>query len=250
MNELYYSMIFKRKSFHVFPNLYHLCPSELKEIKSFFQTIEPLCKDIRTELRILPCEQTTCKRGEFCILIYSEKKEHYLQNVGYLGEQLDLWLVSKNIGVCWYGVGKTNETKYNGLDFVIMLAIQKVEPTHFRKDYTKAKRKSLGEIWQGNQLLSVASAARYAPSACNTQPWLIRCGTSGLSLYQVFGKRGIMPANKVAYYNQIDLGIFMLILELCLEHEGIPFHHQLFSPTFTPAKEMLTAKYLLLKNEQ
>ena len=31
----------------------------------------------------------TCKRGEeYCILLYSEKKDNYLQNIGYIGEQL------------------------------------------------------------------------------------------------------------------------------------------------------------------
>ena len=36
------------------------------------------------------------KRGqEYCILFYSEKKENYLQNIGYLGEQLDFILYLK-----------------------------------------------------------------------------------------------------------------------------------------------------------
>ena len=30
-------------------------------------------------------------------LLYSEKKDNYLQNIGYLGEQLDLYLTSLNI---------------------------------------------------------------------------------------------------------------------------------------------------------
>lgn len=34
------------------------------------------------------------------------KNDNYLQNVGYLGEQLDLYLVSKNIGTLWFGIGK------------------------------------------------------------------------------------------------------------------------------------------------
>ena len=34
---------------------------------------------------------------------------YYLQNIGYLGEQLDLYLVSKNIGTLWFGIGKVEE---------------------------------------------------------------------------------------------------------------------------------------------
>lgn len=52
-------------------------------------------------MKIVPAEKTTCKRGQqYCILLYSEKKENYLQNIGYLGEQLDLYLVSK----CGFGL--------------------------------------------------------------------------------------------------------------------------------------------------
>ena len=29
-----------------------------------------------------------------------------------------------------------------------------------------------------------------------------------------------MPADKVRYYNKIDMGIFLFMLEVCLEHES------------------------------
>ena len=38
-------------------------------------------------------------------MFYSENKDNYLTN-GYLGEILDLYLVSQNIGTLWYGLGK------------------------------------------------------------------------------------------------------------------------------------------------
>ena len=37
-----------------------------------------------------------------------------------------------------------------------------------------------------------------------------------------------MPADKVSFYNRIDIGIFLLILEVCLKHEGIVFERTLF----------------------
>lgn len=69
----------------------------------------PLVNGIKIKYKIVPREKTTSKRGEHCLLIYSEEKEHYLLNIGYMFEQLDLYLASKNIGVCWYGMGKVNE---------------------------------------------------------------------------------------------------------------------------------------------
>ena len=37
------------------------------------------------------------------------------------------------------------------------------------------------------------------------------------------GKRGIMPADKVLFYNRIDIGIFICFMDICLEHCNIAF---------------------------
>ena len=47
------------------------------------------------------------------------------------------------------------------------------------------------------------------------------------------GKRGIMPADKVRYYNKIDMGIFLFMLETCLEHENYTYERTLFLDTPT-----------------
>ena len=116
MADTLYSMIFKRKSFHLFRETGHISPEELRDIEKTYESCTPLIPGIRTLIRIVPAEQTTCKRGqEYCILLYSEKKDNYLQNIGYLGEQLDLYLASKDIGALWFGIGKTEEAVITGL---------------------------------------------------------------------------------------------------------------------------------------
>lgn len=47
--------------------------------------------------------------------------------------------------------------------------------------------------------------------------------------YKKSGKRGIMPADKVAHYNRIDMGIFLCFLDLCLMQNGISFERKLFT---------------------
>ena len=37
-----------------------------------------------------------------------------------------------------------------------------------------------------------------------------------------------MPKDRVIYYNQIDIGIFLCFLELCLEHNNINYQKELF----------------------
>lgn len=129
MNNVLYDMIFKRKSFHLFRGIGNsrITEEELKDIENQFNKLKPLVENIKVKIKIVKNE-TTCRRGqEYCILFYSEKKDNYLQNIGYLGEQLDLYLVSKNIGTLWFGIGKVKEKKLDNLDFVIMIAIAKVD---------------------------------------------------------------------------------------------------------------------------
>ena len=173
MDRNLYPMIFKRKSFHLFRGVgsEKIAPDELKEIEEAYAGFEPLDADIRTAIRIVPAKQVAFKRdAEYCILIYSEKKDNYLMNAGYLGEQLDLYLVSRNIGTLWFGIGRPDIAACDGLDFVIMIAVRKIsDETKYRRDMFRSKRKPLEETWEGDTL-GVAEIARFAPSACNSQP--------------------------------------------------------------------------------
>lgn len=246
-----YPMIFKRKSFHFFREIGIISQTELMQIESQYKKLTPLVDDIRTSIRIVPANKTTCKRGqEYCILLYSERKENYLQNVGYIGEQLDLYLASLNIGALWFGIGKPDEPTYNGLDFVIMIAIAKVADDKFRKDMYKSKRKLLDEIWKGEYYRDIGNVVRFTPSACNTQPWAVVEEKKTLIVYRYKkpGKRGIMPIDKVAYYNRIDIGIFLCFLELCLMKNNIIFERDIFTDNAEDdCEKVLTAKYKLKK---
>ena len=228
-----YEMIFKRKSFHLFRNIgkEHITNEELKDIEEYFYTLKPLMDDIKVKIKIVK-DSTTCRRGqEYCILFYSENKENYLQNIGYLGEQLDLYLVSKNIGTLWFGIGKVEEKVLDGLDYVIMIAIAKVDSDDkFRKDMFKSKRKELGETWFGEKYKEIGNITRFSPSACNSQPWITEEEDNKLVVYRYKkkGKRGIMPIDKVNYYNKIDIGIYMFFLEICLKKNKVEFEREIY----------------------
>ena len=229
----YYDAIFKRKSFHLFRNVGadRISPEELESIEKAYAGFESLYPETRTAIRIVPASKVNFKRdAEYCILLYSEKKENYLMNAGYIGQQLDLYLVAHNIGSLWYGIGKPDEPTYDGMDFVIMIAIHKVnDETKFRTDMFKAKRKPLDEIWSGDDL-GVANIARFAPSACNSQPWYVESKNGELTVfrYKKAGKIGIMPASAASYFNRIDIGIYLCILEICLQKSGISYERALF----------------------
>ena len=104
------------------------------------------------------------------------------------------------------------------------------EKATYRNDMFKSKRKSVEEIWEGEQIHGVSDIVRFAPSACNSQPWLVKNnGELSVYRYRKPGKRGIMPADKVSFYNRIDIGIFICIMDICLEHNGIGFEKALYS---------------------
>ena len=248
MNDKLYDMIFKRKSFHLFKNIgnEHITDEELIKIENEFNNFVPLIDDIKVKMKIVK-DSITCKRGqEYCILFYSEKKDNYLKNIGYIGEQLDLYLVSKNIGTLWYGIGKAEEKQLDGLDFVIMMAIAKIDSEDkFRKDMLKSKRKDISEIWDGNNYLEIANIVRFAPSSCNTQPWIVEPSTKELKVYRYKkdGKRGIMPKDMVKYYNQIDIGIFLCFLDLCLNKNNLKYERTLYVEENVDKEKNLTAIY-------
>lgn len=233
MNNSLYPMIFKRKSFHLFRNVgtEQIESDELEALKEAYNSFDRLYPNIRTAIRIVLASNVSFKRdAEYCILIYSEKKENYLMNAGYIGEQMELYLVSRNIGTLWFGIGKPDERNYDGLDYVIMIAVHKIsDESLYRKDMFKAKRKPLGDIWEG-ETLDVAEIARFAPSACNTQPWFVKNTGETLEVfrYKKPGKRGIMPVKAVAYYNRIDIGIYLCILEICMAEQNISAKRELF----------------------
>ena len=253
MDNKLYEIIFKRKSFHLFLNVgdEKITQEELDDINNAFKHFEPLYKDIKVKMRIVKESETTCHRkAEYCLLLYSENKDGYLQNIGYIGEQLDLYLVSKNFGTLWFGIGKVKEKEFDGLEYVIMIAIRKIsDQSKYRKDMFKSKRKDVEEIWNGPLIDGVSDIIRFAPSACNSQPWLVKNKeTLEVYRYKKEGKRGIMPAKAVSFYNRIDIGIFMCFLELCLHKQNIKYTKELFSDDGLLNELTLNAKYTI-KND-
>lgn len=249
VNEMYPN-IFKRKSFHLFRNnktkeLYkdncHIIKEEIDNIYKVFKSLVPLYNDIKVNINIVNSEETNCNRGqEYLILFYSEKKPNYLQNIGFIGEQLDLYLVNNDIGTLWYGIGKPKELTFNGLSFVTMMAICKVPHDAFRKDMFKSKRKDLSEIYEENKYSDIINIARFSPSSCNTQPWFVKQVDNNIEIYRYKkpGKRGIMPIEKVVYQNLIDIGIFMLFVLLTLSKNNYQYELELFDDYETNDKEL------------
>ncbi len=223
MENILYTALNKRKSFHSFNENRALKLEEITQIENYFKSIKTLCNN-KIAFRLVKKETTSCPRGEYCILIYADKSDkNYLLNVGYCGEQLDLFLTSIGVGVCWYGFGRTKEKEFENLEFVIMLNIQKVEDDEFRADYIATNRVELSEFWSGDLINGVSDRVRFSPSACNSQPWLVVHKDGEITVSMTLSHKSIIPEKLKYFFHEIDMGIFLLFIELTLEKEGVDY---------------------------
>jgi len=145
----------------------------IEKILSF--ELKPLYPDIKVRMDIVSRDKVKC----ICpwttpqlIAVYSEEAEGYLENIGFLFQQLELYLQTLGLGVCWLGMGRMNPktaTEVEGMKFVIMLAFGHPKGEQLRRDPKEFKRKPPQSIT--DQPDPRLEAARFAPSAVNSQPW-------------------------------------------------------------------------------
>ena len=250
MKELLNS-VYKRKSMRKY-SAEKLSFDELATIEQYLRQAKPLCPEIGVEFEIVPCSETNCKfNAEYCLIVYSEDKNLWLANIGYMLEQWDLYLSTLNVGVCWYGMGKVDEMELSGMKYGIMLSFGKCDETYFRKSADEFDRKKVKDFWKNldnskHDLLAVGEIARLAPSAVNSQPWKVEQVGNTLRVYRVKGNKPLLSGVLFKHWNKLDIGIFLAFLEIALESEGYSFQRQLHTDT-DDKNSVLTATYTINK---
>ena len=165
-------MIYHRKSCRSFTGK-PVEPEMIEKILSF--DLKPLYPGIKVRMDIVSRDKVKC----ICpwttpqlITIYSEETEGYLENVGFLFQQMELHLQTLGLGVCWLGLGRLNPKTTQqvvGMQFVIMMAFGYPKGNQLRHDLKEFKRKSMEQITDRPD--PKLEPARLAPSAVNSQPW-------------------------------------------------------------------------------
>ena len=204
-------MIYKRKSCRSFTGK----PVDGELIEKIMSTdLMPLYPDIKVRWDIVSRNQVKC----ICpwttpqlITIYSEEADGWLENVGFLFQQMDLYLQSLGLGVCWLGMGRLNPKTAPAVEemqFVIMLAFGHPKGDQLRQDLKSFKRKSLEQI--SDQADPRLEPARLAPSSVNSQPWYFTHQGEAIHAYCL--RKGAM-----GYMNRIDMGIALAHLYVANE---------------------------------
>lgn len=165
-------MIYKRKSCRSFTGV-PLDSSIIEKILSFDP--RPLYPEIQVRMDIVGRDKVRC----ICpwttpqvITVYSEEAEGYLENIGFLFQQMDLYLQALGLGVCWLGMGRMNPRTtedVEGMKFVIMLSLGYPKGEQLRRTTKDFKRKPMEKIADTSD--PRLEPARLAPSAVNSQPW-------------------------------------------------------------------------------
>ena len=218
-----YNAIFHRKSIRKF-DITPLSSDILSEIKQYVNSVKPLEANIETEFSFITTEDVKNLlpvKAPHYFCIYSKRAEHYLMNVGFMLQQIDLYLSARGFGSCWLGMASpTNKvpTQIDGMDFVIMLAFGKSAETLYRSDVSEFKRKSLDEMGNAVGVQDLLNAVRLAPSATNSQPWFITGDAQRMQISRV--KLGPIKALVYDKMNQIDVGIAMCHLYLSAMMKG------------------------------
>jgi nitroreductase len=191
------SQIYKRKSCRKYLD----DEIDLTAIEEFLSNANPLISEIDYSYDILTRNEVSSKMiwsSPYYLAIYSEKKENYGVNVGFVFEQVSLFMQSLDIGSCWVGMGSAKKEKE---DFVILMAFGKSD--NFERDITQFKRKKLSEIADVTD--ERLEPARLAPSAINMQPWYFKHTKEGFDVFKV--KHSFLKRKIVARWNDIDIGI-------------------------------------------
>lgn len=200
-------MIYKRRSCRSFLSV-PVDAEMIEKILSF--DLKPLYPEIKVRMDIVGRDKVRC----ICpwttpqlIAVYSEETEGYLENIGFLFQQLELYLQTLGLGVCWLGMGRMNPRtarSVEGMKFVIMLAFGHPKGEQQRSDPKAFRRKPMEQIT--DRADPRLEAARLAPSAVNSQPWYFT--HEGDTLHVHCSKKG----------TRLDIGI--ALAHLYIENPG------------------------------
>ncbi|SCZ81781.1 nitroreductase family protein [Acidaminobacter hydrogenoformans] len=224
INQQLYDTIFKRKSVRKY-DMNPLSETILNEVKAFANSALPLVPELKytyTYLSAGDIKNLLPIKAPHYLCLYSETKDHYLMNAGYLLQQIDLFLSERGLGSCWLGMAKPNKqvvAQQDGLEFVIMLAFgMPAEPVH-RTSVGEFKRKPVEAITRmGGEVPELLEAVRLAPSASNSQPWIVGGTPSAITVSRE--KLNLIRGALYNKMNQIDIGIALLHLELAIRRQG------------------------------
>ena len=217
-------IIRKRKSIRAY-DLTPLDPDTLDEVKAQIEKVKPLYPDIKYSIKIANKTKGLLNvKAPHYLLFSSEEKDGFNENIGFIGQQLDLYFSGAGLGSCWLGMAKPHEHEDSVLDHVISMSFGKpAEPLY--RELADFKRKPLSQVSEG--IDERLEAARLAPSGVNIQNWYFIAESGKIHCYRK------KPSRFLGFlFNQlgcIDMGI--ALCHIAEESENFSFTKETNPPT-------------------
>lgn len=206
----------------------------LAGIRAFMDGLTPLIPGAATAARIIRTEQASFLqkwRNPQYLAFYAAEGDDALINVGYMYQQLELYLQSLGLGACWVGLGHPDEKEVptpEGMRLAVMMAFGHPDEVALRSGEADFKRRTLAELSDvPDDRLEVA---RLAPSATNSQPWFFTHEGSALHVFRE--ELGLIKKRTHGRMNPIDMGIMLAHL-----YVANPETFRFFRPEEAPAKD-------------
>lgn len=212
--------ILKRKSVREY-DMTPLADEEIKHILDYAENIESIVPGLKTKIRLIGPDDVKAIRSwrsPHYLAIYSDESDTALVNVGYVYEQLTVYLTSLGLGTCWANsVSPKDSKEYEGLKWAATIAFGREKNGQpWRENICEAKRRTLASI--SDKADEKFEFARIAPSAMNNQPWYFIHDDEKIQVYCVV--QGFMK-KWMSGMNRIDMGI--AISHLKLENPAFKF---------------------------
>jgi nitroreductase len=217
-----YEAIFKRKSIRDYEST-SIESNRLEEISGKLQSLTPLISGIKTEFKIISPDQVTRKlriNAPHYIAAFSEAKDRYKVNVGFMLQQMDLYFSATGLGSCWLGIPQPTKevTDSSNLEFIILMSFGNSKETIYRSGASEFKRKPLTEITNMEGAHELLEPARLAPSAVNLQNWYF---TGNMNTIHAYSSKPNFLRNIVGgSYYPVNMGIALCHLQLAAEYNG------------------------------
>ena len=167
--------------------------SVINELSEFISEIKPLHDNIPVDVMLYEkddfhkefARSAMYRATNYVVLRSAMSVQGYLQNVGFIGELIALWITHRGISLCWAGLAKQKTLPSRGeLPYVISIEFGRGDNAPFRR----------------------LEAGRLAPSAINLQP--VRFLTNDDSIY-ICRKKPSLKYRYLDNIQQIDVGIAM-----------------------------------------
>ena len=216
-------IIRKRKSIRKYDPA-PLSDDVLNKVRAQFGNLKPLYPDIKYSIDIVRKTKGMFNiKAPHYLVFRSEEKEGAYENIGFIGQQLDLFLSESGIGACWLGASKPGEKDASALPSVICMSFgNPAEPLH--RELSDFKRKPLSAISEGSD--ERLEAARLAPSALNAQNWYFIAEGGKIHCYRM--KSGSLLAFMFNRMHHIDMGI--ALCHIALESDDFKFVKETDAP--------------------